>query len=93
MHQTLIIDDAIEALQLLRLKFPADPHGGDPMRESPELCSASRKLDGIAESLAFLSEYLSWRGGEGCGDHGEVKAAKKATARANKVRRALGYNV
>lgn len=92
MHQSLIIDNAIESLQCLRLKFPADPYGGDPMPKSTELCSASRELDGTVESLAFLSEYLSWRGGAGCGDHGEVKAAKKANARARKVRRALGYN-
>jgi hypothetical protein len=91
MHQSKAIDDAITSLQFLRLKLPANPYDGDPLPSSTDLCSMTRTLDGITESLAFFSEYLSWRGGAGCGDHGEVKAATKATARAKKVRRALGY--
>lgn len=92
MNQAAILDNAIKTLQFLRLKLPPNLH--EPCAEMPDtctLCGASRKLDGVTQDLAFLSEYMSWRGGAGCGDHGEVKAAKKADARVRKVRKALGY--
>lgn len=92
MHQALIIDNAIADLKKLRAKFPAKPHeAGAEMPDSSVLNDASRTLNRLTQDLAFLAEYADWRGGAGCGDHGEVKATKKAEARLKKVRKALGY--
>lgn len=94
MHQTYCIDIAIRTLQKLRAKMPDKPHEpGAKQPSNTDLSTMSREFDAVAQECAWLSEYMSWRGGAGCGDHGEVKAAKKADARCRKLRRALGYSI
>ena len=45
----------------------------------------------VAVNLAVWSEYLSFRGAAGCGDHGHAAAIKAADKMQKRARKVLGY--
>jgi hypothetical protein len=68
-----------------------DEVNNEQLYSSGELKELSKQASYLSEQLAVISEYLDWRGGGGCGDHGHDDALKKAEKRRKKVRKALGY--
>jgi len=46
----------------------------------------------LALMSAELSEYLGYRGGFGCGDHGHEAALKAFEKKRKRIRKALGYS-
>lgn len=61
--------------------------------DTGDLSTISSLCAESSASLAYLGEMAGWRGGYGCGDHGQTKAQTKAQAKKRKVRKALGYSI
>jgi hypothetical protein len=59
--------------------------------KSSQIAEVEREADLLCQKLALISEYLSCRGGAGCGDYGHQEALQLAHGRKDKVRKALGY--
>lgn len=93
MPQTQKLDNLIKTLKEIRAEFPKKQKAGcETLPDSGKLSTLSRKMDSLSIECAWMAELLAWRGGAGCGDHGEVNASKRADKRAQKVRKTLGYN-
>ena len=57
-----------------------------------DLSEISDFLISQAIFLVELAEYIDYRGGAGCGDHGHEEAIKKAETKKKRVCKALGYS-
>ncbi len=49
-------------------------------------------LTSLSVTAGMLAQYLGYRGGFGCGDHGHDKAMKAAHKREKALRKANGYS-